>query len=357
MTHHPSGLARTLTRAPLRSVLLVVGACLACASVALLAALVLAPPAHRVLSAGPSALRVVAHPAAVGAQPGLTARDAARLRAALPGAEVGAARALAVVELAPPLLPIDALSVIAAEPAWLSLQGIATTTGRELSSQDAATAAQVCLVSPRIARALAGDASPVGHHLRVDGAWLTVVGVLGTATAGLQLPDLVLPLEAGLERMVLAERPGVDELLVERTAGAGLESLVARVLEGEHDGMVGWDLEGHGGDSDARPSALAALLGLLAALALAGLAVAGQALERLLEPTALPRSRAAWQAAVLCLAASSPGLVVAWLLAARFTGLVDLSGALPPAALGLGLLPPVLLGLLMGLLRPRAPAL
>jgi hypothetical protein len=350
------GLASALIRTPLRSALLLLGVSLACAAACLLAGLLLAPSAHR-LRPPSEALRVVARPAAPGGQPGLTAHDGARLRVALPGSMVGSARSIRVAELAPPLVPVDALTVLAAEPDWLSLQGISTATGRGFNPQDAAAASPVCLVSPRIAHALSGEASPVGRHLRADGTWLTVVGVLSAEDASLQLPDLVLPLEAGLERMVLADSPGVDEVLVERGAGHGLEVLVGRVLEGEHAGAVSWDLEGVRDDTEARPSPLAALAGLLACLCLAGLLVAAQALEPILRRAALPHRGVPWRLGLLCLLLSSPGLVVAKLVVAHMAELAGLAGGLPSVAWALGVLPPALLGAVMGLLSPRDAAL
>jgi hypothetical protein len=341
--------------AMMRVLLLVFGASVACGATCLLLAL-LWPSSPAQPRPPDAALRLVARPAGDDGLPGLTARDSALLHAALPGVTVGAAIGLSVAEIAPPLLPVEALEIVAAEPGWLTLQGFSLDRGRAFTVQESAGGAPVCLVSPRLAQGLSGEASPVGRHLRLDGSWLTVIGQLGAAPSGLGPPDLLLPLEAGLRRVVDAEHRGVDELLVQRATGPGLEALVQRVLAREHPLAPGWELIGGGGGRATGSGSLGVLAGLLGCLCVAGLAVFAQALPpsgSTAPPGGVPTR---WRPLVLGLLMASPGLVAAWL---ALGPLADLAGgpAVPSAwPWVLGPLPVVVVGALVGLVSLRDPA-
>jgi hypothetical protein len=142
----------------------------------------------------------------------LETRD--RLRGALPGILVGGARSLSVGELAPPLVPAEELEVLAADEEWLEIADYAIEEGRGVTPADAASAARVCLVSTELARGLASRGTPIGRNLRLDATWLTVVGRLADSDEPGR-PDLVVPLETALRRMVTEEDRGFTSLLVD----------------------------------------------------------------------------------------------------------------------------------------------
>ena len=110
--------------------------------------------------------------------PGLAARDAAAIAAAVPG-----------VELVAPRLEIDAWAVRAgaakaeAEVAGVSarhaeLFGLRPAEGRFLDAHDERHHAQVCVLGPEVRRELFGVEPAVGRDLKVNDVWLEVVGVL-----------------------------------------------------------------------------------------------------------------------------------------------------------------------------------
>ncbi len=282
MSLAPGRLFTTVTRAPLRSLLLAFGLSCAC-----WAGLVLQGVLGEGRRQGPAAegpLRVSAVPVAPGGrQHSLAPDDLDRLRAAMPDVAVGGVLALEPLELAPPLLPVDELVVVAADSTWLGLAGLRVATGRAFSELDAAS--PVCLVSQRLARAMGAGVDPIGRHLRVDGSWLTVVGLLDAERDSAPALDIAVPLEAGLLRLAPASRTALDEILVGAREDDDLSlELVQRVLERAHQGGAGWSIEG-GSELDAATGAqrntLALALGLLilASLAVAGLSL--QALQRL----------------------------------------------------------------------------
>ncbi len=135
-----------LPRAPLSCLLLVVG--LSVAGWAGLQLVALRGDAQPLIRRTSSPLRISALPVPVdGDQRGLEPRDLTLLAAALPDVSVGGALELEVLELAPPLLPVDQLSVMAVDAAWLELSGLGLATGRVFSPRDAATASSVCTPS------------------------------------------------------------------------------------------------------------------------------------------------------------------------------------------------------------------
>jgi putative ABC transport system permease protein len=112
---------------------------------------------------------------------GLSQRDLDAIAAAVPG----------VAEIVPKV-EIDAWEVrsatAAAEaevfgvaPAHLGLSALALREGRFIDELDVREHAQVCVIGPRVARALFGWEPPLGDEIEVDEVWLTVVGVLDGA--------------------------------------------------------------------------------------------------------------------------------------------------------------------------------
>jgi hypothetical protein len=330
----------TFARAALRSLASIAGLSLvAGASVALMS-----------LSTG-----MTQHPAFAGAGPehatqlrasrGFDLDTRARLRHALPGVSVGGAQALAVRELAPPLVPIEELRVLAADSEWLGIMGYQLEHGRSFSDEEAERAARVCLVSPKLARGLAGAGSPVGRSVRLDDVWLTVVGGLRDRE-GQEPPHLVVPLETGLRRMVPESPGGPSTLLVDIPAddGAGqalLQRVHARLVP--TSGLAAGDKLGRDGASTVLTRALAWCLALLLVCAstLTVWIVGGLPLGRSRGPAAL---RGATGAVLLAL----PGLLwVAWRWPV-FAAAAGLEPSMGLAAWLVGLGSPALLGLLGG---------
>jgi len=228
-------------------------------------------------------LRVSALPVPADAdQRGLEPRDLTLLSAALPDVAVGGALELEVLELAPPLLPMDQLSVLAVDPTWLELSGLELAAGRGFSERDAATASSVCLVSPRIAAALGTGNAALGRHLRVDATWLTVVGLLADAPADAGLPDIAVPLETGASRMEPAGTRALDEILLGVASDDTVSrNLVARVLERAHRGRAGWSLDGAVARDPSAEPLRRALQRALGMLVLTGLALVGAGVQGL----------------------------------------------------------------------------
>ncbi len=318
-----------LMRSPLRGLLLALGMALAAGAGLLCASVLLGEP-RWVPSTAPLRLQAEAGSAA-----SLDRETLERVRKAT-GLHLGASRRLEVAELAPPVLPVEELNIRAAEPEWLQLAGLLPERGRGLLPLDEGSAAPVCLVSPRLARALPVDGDALGQRLRLDGTWLTVVGLLPAVEGA--LPDLVVPWRTGTQRLARGA-PAPTELLVRADARGRGEALLG-ALARSPAGEAGWSLAQTG--SAGQPAGLELTLGvLLALLLLAASACGGLALADLIPRPVTPARRL--QAAALALALSVPGLVLGAPAAAWLAARLGITLAIPAVAWGLALLPGPLL--------------
>ncbi len=159
---------------------------------------------------------------------GLTRRDVDALRVAIPDAiSVGGLREIPVQETAPRPREHGVIRVVGADPSYLAALKLIRLEGRALTEKDEETRASVCLVGQEAAWQLWGTDSPVGQRIRLEGVWLTVVGVMAEADQsgnrkrvdGLDLDDrsrdIVMPLTTALARFPLDElEPELSEILV-----------------------------------------------------------------------------------------------------------------------------------------------
>ena len=184
---------------------------------------------------------------------GVSRRDAAAIRDAVPG-----------VEVVGPRLSIDPYQVLAASgsteadvygvtPEHAGLGGLSLSQGRFLDDLDEAGHAQVCVIGEGVRRELFGYGPALGEHLKVDDVWLEVVGVLdssGTGGASFQgvaigstAGEIYLPLSTALRKFrhdPLASP--LDELIVRldsvvspSRASRQIEQLLDRLHAGERD--------------------------------------------------------------------------------------------------------------------------
>jgi putative ABC transport system permease protein len=139
----------------------------------------------------------------VGAEPGVTAAAVATTFAGdstgnatvrTDGADTNAQRAVGLTKM---------------DQNYLDLLGVPLRSGRAFSAADVEAARDVALVDAHFARALFGDADPVGrrvllHADRPDARWLTVIGTLGalhlTNADDQAGPDLLVPFAATQSR-------------------------------------------------------------------------------------------------------------------------------------------------------------
>jgi putative ABC transport system permease protein len=131
---------------------------------------------------------------------GLSRRDVDVFRAMMPGlAHVGGLRELEPAEVFPkPVSGLDGLRFVGIEPGHLAGSPFTLYSGRPLRLQDERNHAGVCLVGMRAAQVLFGGLDVLGEKVRVNDAWLTVVGVVNTGTGG----------ESRLEGLDIFDRSG-----------------------------------------------------------------------------------------------------------------------------------------------------
>jgi len=260
---------RSLACAPLSSLLCFAGLALG----GLCLALTTARPAK---TAGTEGALLVMATHAEDDLPGLDPGDPASLAARLPGLSVGGAREVSVAGTVP-RLPSDLdLRVLAGDPTWAELASLRVARGRALDAGDERAAAAVCLLSPRVARWL----EPGNVRIKLDESWWTVVGVLAEPEEEESAVDVLVPLRAGMLRLLPEEQASLDELRVVEPEDAGaLAARVSRALNDLHGGRGAWRVEGeevaHGVRSDLDRS----VRGLLLALGACALVLGGMALR------------------------------------------------------------------------------
>jgi predicted permease len=76
---------------------------------------------------------------------------------------------------------------LAVTPGFFTTFGVRVVRGRAIAASDRLGALQVAVVSESFARRLFGDADPIGHRIKLDGAgdqeWVTIVGIVPTLYA------------------------------------------------------------------------------------------------------------------------------------------------------------------------------
>ncbi|MFZ6719528.1 ABC transporter permease [Undibacterium sp. Ji49W] len=109
---------------------------------------------------------------------GLSAADADAALSVVPGAKaVALKKEIKVDQLASGSLVVTARA-FAVSNSYAELGGLQLGQGRWLNEDDDASLAPVCVLGPRLAHKLFGDSNPIGERIKLNHAWLEVVGVL-----------------------------------------------------------------------------------------------------------------------------------------------------------------------------------
>jgi putative ABC transport system permease protein len=186
---------------------------------------------------------------------GLSSRDAAALRDAVPGVE----RVVAKIEVEPwkVLSPTGrakprVLGVSAEYPELVRLQ---LREGRFFDSHDEQTYAAVCVIGDEVRRELFGFGPALGRPVKVNDEWLTVVGILAPGSVKREIQgvtlegtanDVYLPVTTAERRF---SRPPLksplDELVVSMAPGAPVQesaAVVRTMLDRLHGGAADYTI-------------------------------------------------------------------------------------------------------------------
>src|SRR6185295_16673975 len=180
---------------------------------------------------------------------GLSPRDLAAIREAVPGVETAVPRIrLDATRVEAPGARSDA-AIFGAAPEQARLE---VAEGRFLDALDLATSAQVCVLGPGVRRDLFGQAPALGRPVKIGDVWLTVVGVLAPSLGGDSFQGIALgatarevylpvstaerkferdPLAAPLDEIALGLAPGADS----GAAASALAALLSRLHGGAED--------------------------------------------------------------------------------------------------------------------------
>ena len=166
--------------------------------------------------------------------------DAGLLRDLLPGVSAVSPLVDRVVTVSGPLAGRRA-SLLGVEPAYGVVLDLTVERGRFLTAFDRRAMAPTCVLGGRLRRMLFGYRDPVGQHVRIDGGWCEVVGVLaarstggraGRTAAARDLDVVVIGSLAGLlpTSGPIAPRQRIDEVWI-RVADGGDVPVVAGAVE------------------------------------------------------------------------------------------------------------------------------
>ena len=153
---------------------------------------------------------------------GLTFLDLRAIESTLDGLNVASGRKRLTPTKLLPRPQGDMPVVYGVAPAYATLSGLGTSSGRFFDEQDDQDAAAVAVLGQAAAAALFGAEDPVGKFVKVNEAWFEVVGVAGpqvtvqTDVAGLPAQDrnniIYVPLMAALLRIEDSQSSQKDEI-------------------------------------------------------------------------------------------------------------------------------------------------
>ncbi len=181
---------------------------------------------------------------------GLSSADAAAALAVVPGAESVALEKAIKVNLLAAGSSLASGEAFAVSPGYASHRGLAVRDGRWITPEDGATAAPVCVLGDRLARKLFPDGNAVGSRLKLNHAWLEVVGVLEGrelgrsefegVKLGLDEERLFVPWETGRARFRFTPiEDEIDGLSVKLASGSSPQNaarVLQRLIEDRHGG-------------------------------------------------------------------------------------------------------------------------
>ncbi len=180
---------------------------------------------------------------------GLSYRDAAAIRDAVPGTE----HVIARIEVEPwKVLSATGRAkprVVGVSHEYSSLVRLPLREGRFLDARDEETFSQVCVVGEGVRRELFGFGPALGQPLKINDQWLTVVGVLASGSGPREIQgvtlagtanDIYLPVTVAERKFGRPPlRSALDELVVSMAPGAPVQessAVIKSLLDRLHGG-------------------------------------------------------------------------------------------------------------------------
>ncbi|MBC3908985.1 ABC transporter permease [Undibacterium umbellatum] len=172
---------------------------------------------------------------------GLSVADADAALAVVPGAKAVALKKEIKVDQLVSGNTVVPARAFAVSDSYAELGGLQIGLGRWLSQQDDASLAPVCVIGPRLAHQLFGDKNPVGERIKLNHAWLEVVGVLANRALsksefegvklGLDDERLFVPWQTGRARFNFTALENEVDGMSLRLDGQTPPDIAARVLQ------------------------------------------------------------------------------------------------------------------------------
>jgi len=187
--------------------------------------------------------------------PGLNYFDALYIRSNLDG--MTAVAPMRFVEAAVLLGAREATArVIATNELYETVTNFHPQMGRFLTALDVADAKRVCVIGAEVRKQLFGYRDPLGHRLKIEDTWFTVVGVmeskdlLDKKASVIKLrninQDVYIPISTGLKRFTDPDRPEfIDEIAIQvHDEGRvfSVSNVVKRMLQRMHNQVEDFEI-------------------------------------------------------------------------------------------------------------------
>ncbi|MCG3158327.1 MAG: Macrolide export ATP-binding/permease protein MacB [bacterium] len=187
--------------------------------------------------------------------PGLNYFDALYIRSNLDG--MTAVAPMRFVESAVLLGAREATArVIATNELYETVTNFHPKMGRFLTALDVADAKRVCVIGAEVRRQLFGYRDPLGHRLKIEDTWFTVVGVmeskdlLDKKASVIKLrninQDVYIPISTGLKRFTDPDRPEfIDEIAIQVNDEGrvfSVSNVVKRMLQRMHNQVEDYEI-------------------------------------------------------------------------------------------------------------------
>ena len=270
-------------------------------------------------------------------------------------------------------------SIVGVSPEYLEARDLTVASGRMFEERDARQGRKVAVLGPTVVTQLWGDADPIGKRIRIRGAPVEVIGVLGSkgqSSFGRDQDDLILsPLETVRSRIIgrRIKADSVQTIYVKAVSEEELASVqedIDSTLRAEHKIQAGDDddfqTQNLASILEASKAAIGAFTVLLAAIAGVSLVVGGVGIMNIMLVAVTERTREiglrmalgarrkdvlaqfALEAVVLSLFGGLIGLAIGLLGAAGIAAIGDWPFALPTWAIPVALGFSSLVGLVFG---------
>jgi len=181
---------------------------------------------------------------------GLSAADADALLSVVPGARSVALEKEIKVDQLASLGRIASAQALAVSIAYADHAGLRLREGRWLSEEDSATAASVAVLGERLATSLFPDGQALGQRIKLNHAWLEVIGILQSRALsktefegiklGLDDERLFVPWETGRTRFrfqtIEDEVDGISLRIADAAKATDAARVLQAVIEQRHSG-------------------------------------------------------------------------------------------------------------------------